>query len=51
MSLEYLQVVLSGALKSRGMPAFELDDETDKALYAYLINNAWDAYESDASGS
>lgn len=49
-SLEYFQVVLRGALKSRGMPAFELDDETDRALYAYLINSAWDAHESEASG-
>ena len=49
-SLEYLQAILDGALKSRGMPAFELDSDTEKALYAYLINSAWDAHENEASG-
>ena len=45
-SLEYLQVILGGALESRGMPVFEVDDETARSLLAYLVNTAWDAHES-----
>ena len=43
-SLEYLKAVLGGAFAPR-MPAVELDDASTEALYAYLINNAWRAYE------
>lgn len=51
-SLAFLKLVLQkGALKSRGMPAFEdLPDEHAEALFAHLVNSAWDAYERD-SGS
>ena len=44
-TLEYLQVVLGGSLKSRSMPAIEVDDVTAKSLLAYLVNTAWDAHE------
>ena len=50
-SLEYLQVVLGGALKSRGMPAVEVDDETARSLLAYLTNAAWDAHEETNESS
>ena len=43
-SLEHLQVVLGGAMKSTGMPAFEVDDETAKSLLAFMVNSAWDAH-------
>ena len=45
-SLENLQAVLGGALKSRGMPAYEVDDQTAKSLLAFLINAAWEAHET-----
>ena len=44
-TLEYLQAVHDGALKSAGMPAFEVDDQSAKSLLAYMVNEAWDAYE------
>ena len=44
-SLEHLQVVLGGALKSRGIPAYEVDDQTAKSLPAFLVNSAWDEHE------
>ena len=47
-SLEYLKAILNGALAARGMPAFDLSDEDVQALYAYLVNTAWDAYEANA---
>ena len=43
-NLEYLKAVLGGALAPR-MPTVELDDASTKALYAYLVNTAWGAYE------
>ena len=49
-SLEYFQAVLGGALKSKGMPAFEVDDHTARTLLAYQINAGWDAYESQQQG-
>ena len=45
-SLEYLQAVLGGALKSSGMPAFEVDDQTAKSMLAFLIDAAWEAHET-----
>ncbi|MBW2288975.1 MAG: PQQ-binding-like beta-propeller repeat protein [Deltaproteobacteria bacterium] len=45
-NLEYLKAVLGGALGPR-MPTVELDDASTKALYAYLVNAAWSAYEED----
>lgn len=45
-SLEHLQVVLGGALTSSGMPAYEVDEATTKSLLAFLVNSAWDAYET-----
>ena len=45
-SLEHLQVVLGGALKSTGMPAYDVDEATGKSLLAFLVNSAWDAYET-----
>ena len=45
-NLEYLKVVLGGAL-APDMPAIELGDEHAEALYAYLVNAAWSAYEED----
>ena len=46
MSLEYLKAVLGGLLAPR-MPQVELDDDSAEALYAYLVNTAWSAYEGD----
>ena len=43
-NLEYLKAVLGGALAPR-MPEVPLDDASIEALYAYLVNNAWRAYE------
>ena len=45
-SPEHLKAVLDGALGAKGMPPFDLSDEDVQALYAYLINTAWDAYEA-----
>ena len=51
-NLQYLQTVLGGALAARGMPVFEMADDTAEALRAYLVNLAWDAHEAqdEASG-
>lgn len=43
-NLEYLKAVLGGAFAPR-MPVVELDDASTEALYAYLVNTAWRAYE------
>ena len=43
-NLEYLKAVLGGALAPR-MPQVEVDDASIEALYAYLVNTAWSAYE------
>jgi hypothetical protein len=41
-------VVVKGALASSGMPPFEaLTADEERALYAFLINGAWEAYEHD----
>jgi quinohemoprotein ethanol dehydrogenase len=47
-SLDFLkQVVQKGALKSGGMPQFkDVTDREAAALYAYIINSAWDAHDS-----
>ena len=44
MNLAYLKAVLGGAFEPR-MPAVPLDDTSTEALYAYLVNTAWRAYE------
>lgn len=44
-NLEYLKAVLGGAFEPR-MPAVPLDDASTEALYAYLVNTAWRAYEN-----
>ncbi|RZO79663.1 MAG: hypothetical protein EVA63_07915 [Halieaceae bacterium] len=46
VNLEYLKAVLGGLLAPR-MPQVELDDASAEALYAYLVNTAWSAYEAD----
>ena len=43
-NLEYLTEVLSGA-SAPAMPAMEMDENQIEALYAYLVNTAWRAYE------
>ena len=43
-NLAYLKAVLGGAFEPR-MPAVPLDDASTEALYAYLVNTAWRAYE------
>ena len=43
-NLEHLKLVLGGLLAPR-MPKVELDDASTEALYAYLVNTAWRAYE------
>jgi PQQ-dependent dehydrogenase (methanol/ethanol family) len=43
-NLAYLKAVLGGAFEPR-MPAVPLDDDSTEALYAYLVNTAWRAYE------
>ena len=40
------KTVLGGALAARGMPVFEMADDTAEALRAYLVNLAWDAHEA-----
>lgn len=45
-SPEHLKAVLGGALAAKRMPPFDLSDEDVQALYAYLVNTAWDAYEA-----
>ena len=45
-SQEYLENVLGGALAATGMPPFAMPKDDQKALYAYLVNRAWDAYEA-----
>ena len=44
VNIEYLKAVLGGAFIPR-MPKVELDDASTEALYAYLVNTAWRAYE------
>ena len=46
MNLEYFKAVLGGLLAPR-MPKVELDDASSEALYAYLVNTAWNAHEGD----
>jgi quinohemoprotein ethanol dehydrogenase len=41
-------VVQKGALSAGGMPQFDISDEDAEALFAYVINKAWEVYESDA---
>ena len=43
-NIDYLKAVLGGAFAPR-MPEVELDDASTEALYAYLVNTAWRAYE------
>ena len=43
-NMEYFKAVLGGALLPR-MPKVELDEASTQALYAYLVNTAWSAYE------
>ena len=48
------QIVIGGALKARGMPQFqEQTRENMEAIYAYLIDEGWNAYDAQqgASGS
>jgi PQQ-dependent dehydrogenase (methanol/ethanol family) len=41
------QIVVGGLLKSRGMPQFpDMTSADSHAIYAYLINEGWDAYEA-----
>ena len=46
VNLEYFKAVLGGLLAPR-MPKVELDDVSSEALYAYLVNTAWNAHEGD----
>ena len=46
VNIEHLKAVLGGALAPR-MPEIALDDASTEALYAYLVNTAWNAYEGD----
>ena len=46
VNIEHLKAVLGGALAPR-MPEIALDDASTDALYAYLVNTAWNAYEGD----
>ena len=46
----FTEIVRGGILNSTGMPRFSsLTDADLKALQAYIINNAWDAYETGSS--
>ncbi len=41
------QIVVGGALKARGMPPFpEMTHADAEAIYAYIVNEGWDAYEA-----
>ena len=46
VNLEHFKAVLGGLLAPR-MPKVELDDVSSEALYAYLVNTAWNAHEGD----
>ena len=46
VNIEHLKAVLGGALAPR-MPEIALDDASTEALYAYLVNTAWNAHEGD----
>ena len=41
---EHLESVLGGALAATGMPPVEMSGGDLEALYAFLVNTAWDAY-------
>jgi len=43
-NIDYLKAVLGGAIAPR-MPKVELDDASTEALYAYLVNTTWRAFE------
>ena len=46
------QIVIGGALKTRGMPQFpEQTRENIQAIYAYLIDEGWNAYEAQQAAS
>jgi quinohemoprotein ethanol dehydrogenase len=50
-SVQALRLIAKdGLLAARGMPQFQdLTDEELSGLYAYIINEAWKAYEKDAA--
>lgn len=49
----FKQIVQGGALKPNGMPQFKgVTDAEAKALFAYIINSAWDAHDrTNANGA
>jgi hypothetical protein len=34
-----------GALAARGMPQFAFSEEQAKAVYAFIVDSGWDAYD------
>ncbi|HEU4428129.1 MAG TPA: PQQ-binding-like beta-propeller repeat protein [Myxococcota bacterium] len=42
----FQSIVQDGALAVRGMPQFPLADEDVRALYAFVIESGWNAYEA-----
>jgi len=48
----FRQIVQGGALRSGGMPQFkDVSDDQAKALYAYIINEAWNAHDRGSPGT
>ena len=44
-SPEHLKAITDGALKDRAMPIFPMSEAETRALYAFMLDNAWNAYE------
>jgi mono/diheme cytochrome c family protein len=42
----FRSIVQDGALAARGMPQLPFSDEEVRALYAFVIESGWDAYEA-----
>jgi quinohemoprotein ethanol dehydrogenase len=46
----FQRIVQQGALASQGMPQMsEMSDKDAHAVYSYLVNQAWDAFDGDAT--
>ncbi len=49
---DFAAIVIGGARRERGMPAFtDLTAEEARAIQAYVVNQAWNAYESQRTPS
>jgi mono/diheme cytochrome c family protein len=47
VSFEFFRLIVQdGALAARGMPQFAFSEEQAKAVYAFIVDSGWDAYEA-----